>query len=72
MLEEGEVSAEMKRLRTDLAAMIGRIEVSLKNPSIVPLEDQSILTPCFFTECHESVRAVPAATRGDGPGAGGE
>ena len=30
MLEEGEVSAETKRLRTDLAAMIGRIEVSLR------------------------------------------
>jgi hypothetical protein len=48
MLEEGEAIAEMKRLRTDLVAMIGCIEVSLKNPSIVPLEDRSILTPCFF------------------------
>ena len=46
MLEEGEASTEMKRLRTDLAAMIGYIEVSLKNPSIVSLEDHSLLTPC--------------------------
>jgi hypothetical protein len=38
MMEEEEASAKMKRLRTDLAAMIGRIEVSLKNPSIVSLE----------------------------------
>jgi hypothetical protein len=45
MLEE-EVSAEMKRLRTDLAAMISRIEVSLKNPSIVSLGDHSLLTSC--------------------------
>ena len=30
MLEEGEASVEMKRLRTDLVAMIGHIEVSLK------------------------------------------
>jgi hypothetical protein len=37
MLEEEEASVEMKRLRTDLAAMIGRIEVSLKNPSIMSL-----------------------------------
>ena len=35
-------------MRTDLAAMIGRIEVSLKNPSIVSLEDHSLLTPCSF------------------------
>ena len=46
MLEEGEASTEMKRLRTDLAAMIGYIEVSLKNPSIMSLEDHSLLTPC--------------------------
>ena len=46
MLEEGEVSAETKRLRNDLTAMIGRIEVNLKNPSIVSLEDHSLLTPC--------------------------
>ena len=30
MLEEGEASAETKRLRADLSAMIDRIEVSLK------------------------------------------
>ena len=30
MLEEGEASAETKRLRTDLAAMIDRIEESLR------------------------------------------
>ena len=30
MLEEEEASIEMKRLRADLSAMIGRIEVSLK------------------------------------------
>jgi hypothetical protein len=29
MLEEGEASVEMKRLRADLSAMMGRIEVSL-------------------------------------------
>ena len=46
MLKEGEASAETKRLRNNLAAMIGRIEVSLKNPSIVSLEDRSLLTPC--------------------------
>ena len=45
MLEEGEASVEVKRLRTDLAAMIGRIEVSLKNSSIVSLEDPGVLTP---------------------------
>jgi len=45
MLEEGEATVETKRLRTDLAAIIGRIEVSPKNPSIVYLEDHSILTP---------------------------
>ena len=48
MLEEGEASAETKRLRTDLAAMIGRIEVNLKNHSIVSLEDHSLLTSCSF------------------------
>ena len=36
----------MKRLRTGLTAMIGHIEVSLKNPSIVSLGDHSLLTPC--------------------------
>ena len=46
MLEEGEASAETKRLRTDQAAMIGRIEVSLKNALILSLEDHSLLTPC--------------------------
>jgi hypothetical protein len=46
MLEEGEASAETKRLRTDLAAMISRIEVSLRNPSILFLRYHSILTPC--------------------------
>jgi len=46
MLEEEEASAEMKRLRTDLAAMIGHIEVSLKNPSIMSLGYRSLLTPC--------------------------
>lgn len=30
MLEEGKASAETKRLRADLSAMISRIEVSLK------------------------------------------
>ena len=45
MLEEGEASVETKRPRTDLATMINRIEVSPKNPSIVCLEDHSILTP---------------------------
>ena len=39
MLEEGHASAEMKRLRTDLATMIHRIEVSLKKSYIVCLED---------------------------------
>lgn len=29
MLEEGEADAEMKRLRADLMAMMGRIEVDL-------------------------------------------
>jgi hypothetical protein len=46
LLEEEEASVETKRLRTDLVVMIGRIEVNLKNPSIVSLEDCSILTPC--------------------------
>ena len=46
MLEEREASVEMKELRTDLAAMIGRIEVRLKNPSIVSHEDHKLLTLC--------------------------
>ena len=46
MMEEGEASAEMKRLRNDLATMIGHFEVSFENPSIVSLEDHSLLTPC--------------------------
>ena len=46
MLEEGKASTKTNRLRTDLAAMIGRIEVSLKNPSIVSLEDRGLLTSC--------------------------
>jgi hypothetical protein len=53
MLEEEEASVEMKRLRTDLAAMIGRIEVSLKNPYIMSLRSQSF-DPLRFVECHES------------------
>ena len=46
MLEERETSAETKKLRTDLAAMIGRIEVKLKNPSIVSREGHKLLTLC--------------------------
>ena len=46
MLEDGEASVETKRLRTDQVAMIVRIEVSLKNSSIVSLEDHSLLTSC--------------------------
>ena len=34
MLEEVEVSVEMKKLRADLTSMIGRIEVSLKRSSL--------------------------------------
>ena len=48
MLKEGEASAEMKRLRADLAALISLVEVSLKSPSIVSLEDHSLLTSCSF------------------------
>jgi hypothetical protein len=38
MLEEGEASAEMKRLRNDLATMICCIEVSMKSLLLCPLE----------------------------------
>ena len=34
MLQEGEASAETKRLRADLTSMMGRIEVSLKRSSL--------------------------------------
>jgi hypothetical protein len=43
---EGEASAEMKRLRNDLAAMISRTKVSMKKSSIVSLGDHSLLTSC--------------------------
>ena len=72
MLEEGEASAETKRLRNDLATMISCIEVSFGNPSIVSLEDHNLFNPLLIAEHDESVRSVSAATRGDGPGAGGE
>ena len=72
MLEEGETSTEIKRLRTDLTTMIGRIEVRFENPSIVSLEDRNLFNPLLIAERDESVRAAPTATRGDGPGAGGE
>ena len=59
-------------LRNDLATMIDRIEVSFENPSIVSLEDRNLFNPLLIAERDESVRAAPTATRGDGPGAGGE
>ena len=34
MLEEGEASVEIKKLRADLTSMMGRIEVSLKRSSL--------------------------------------
>ena len=45
MMEEGEASAEMKRLRNDLATMIGHFEVSFENPSIVSLKDRNLFDP---------------------------
>ena len=72
MLEKGEVSAETKRLRNNLVTMIGHIEVSFKNPSIVSLEDHNLFDPLLIVEHHESVLAAPVEPRGDGPGVGGE
>ena len=47
MLEEGETSTEIKRLRTDLTTMISCIEVSLKEILLLcPLMIAIFLTPC--------------------------
>ena len=43
MLEEGEASAETMRLRTDLMAMMGHIEVRLDTSFAVSFGDHSLL-----------------------------
>ena len=46
-MEEGEASAETRRLRTDLTTMIGRMELSLKEILLLcPLMIAIFLTPC--------------------------
>ena len=71
MLEEGEASAETKKLRVDLTSMIGRIEVSLKR-SFLSLEAYSLLIRLSSTEYDEGVRAVPAIAGGDDSSTRGE
>ena len=43
---EGEASAETKRLRTDLTAMMGRIEVRLDTSIAMSFGDCSLLILC--------------------------
>jgi len=71
VLEEGEASAETKKLRDDLTSMISRIEVSLKR-SFLSLEERSLLIRLSSAECDEGVQAAPAAARGDDSSTGGE
>ena len=67
MLEEGEASAETKRLRDDLTSMMGRIEVSLKCSSF-SFKERSLLIHLPAAECDEGVRVAPATARGDDSG----
>ena len=71
MLEEGEASAETKKLRVDLTSMIDSIEVSLKR-SFLSLEELSLLIHLSSTECDEGVRAALAVAGGDDSSARGE
>ena len=71
MLEEGEASAETKKLRTNLTSMIGRIEVSLKR-SLLSLEEHTLLIHLSSTECDEGVRAAPMVDGGDDSSTRGE
>ena len=71
MLEEGEASAETKKLRADLTSMIGHIEVSLKR-SFLSLEERSLLICLSSAKCDEGVRAALAAAGGDDSNTGGE
>jgi len=67
MLQEGEASAETKRLRADLTSMMGHIEVSLKRSSL-SFKERSLLFHLPTVECDEGVRAVPVAAGGDDSG----
>ena len=71
MLEEGEASAETKKLRADLTSMIGHIEVSLKR-SFLSLEERSLLICLSSTKCDEGVQAALAVAGGDDSSTGGE
>ena len=71
MLEEGEASAETKKLRANLTSMIGRIEVSLKR-SFLSLEEHILLICLSSIECDEGVRVAPVVARGDGSSTRGE
>ena len=71
MLEEGEASAETKKLQADLTLMIGRIEVSLKR-SFLSLEERSLLIRLSSAECDEGVQAAPTTAGGDDSSIGGE
>ena len=71
MLEDGEASAEIKKLRANLMSMIGHIEVSLKR-SFLCLEERSLLIRLSSTKCDEGVRAAPVVAGGDDSSTRGE
>ena len=71
MLEEVEASAETKKLRDDLASMMGHNEVSLKISSL-SYKDHSLLIRLPALEFYEGVQAAPAVVGGDDFGTGGE
>ena len=64
MLEEGEASAETKKLRANLTLMMGRTEVSLKR-SCLSFKEHNLLIHLPAAECDEGVRAAAAATGGN-------
>ena len=71
MLEEGEASVEMTKLRADLTSMIGRIEVSLKR-TFWSFEERSLLIHLSSTECDEGVQAALMVAGGDDSSTRGE
>ena len=71
MLQEGEASAETKRLRADLTSMMGHIEVSLKRSSL-SFKERSLLIHLPTAECDEGVRAMLTAAGEDDSGTRGE
>ena len=71
MLEEGEASAETKKLRANLTLMMGRTEVSLKR-SCLSFKEHNLLIHLPAAECDEGVRAAPVAAGGDDSDTGGE